>query len=209
MARRCERRHVSHLAAGRYRERGVSRQPEDVLQPVAGDLLDHHRRRPEGTEPGALIPDRREPVGPDARGKCAARDVPEVASPCGRDDAALDLTRHQLDDVQRVRGRSGKRPSERLRDVLGRVLREHRTLGEGVEEVAGELGGAPQQTPLVGHGWESTFGRLRRSPRRSGTRQDLRGRSRGLRRPGCVAREEVRPRAPRKRDGSDRVILRR
>jgi hypothetical protein len=54
---------VCHLAAGGQRERRDLWEPEHVLQPVAGDLLDHRDRRTERPEPGALVPDGREPVG--------------------------------------------------------------------------------------------------------------------------------------------------
>ena len=109
------------------------------------------RRRPERAEPCALIPDRREPVGADGRGKRAARDVPEVPCAGGRDHAAIDLARHELHDLERVGAGLRKRPSECLGDVVQRVPGEDGALLERVEEVARDLGGPPEELALVAH----------------------------------------------------------
>jgi hypothetical protein len=143
---------VCHLTAGRDRERRVRGKPEDLPEPVADDDLHDRRRRAERAQPRALVPDRREPVGADGRGQRSADDIPEIARPCRRDDAALDLSRHQLDHLARIRRRARKRPSQRVRDLVDGVPREDRALVERVEEVRRQVGGEAEQLALVTHG---------------------------------------------------------
>jgi hypothetical protein len=57
MARRGQTCHMRHLTSAHQREAGVRRQPEQFLEPVPGNFLDHRRRRPTGVQRGVLIPD--------------------------------------------------------------------------------------------------------------------------------------------------------
>ena len=78
--RRCQRRHVGHLATGHEARRDTGREPQQLLQPCERDLLDDSgtRRRPDLG--GVLIPGRGEPVGCDGSRQRAADDEAEEAA---------------------------------------------------------------------------------------------------------------------------------
>ena len=58
---------------------GLARQPEQLEQPAADDLLDDGRGRGQDVQPGVLIPRARQPVGRDRGRQRAADDEAEVA----------------------------------------------------------------------------------------------------------------------------------
>jgi hypothetical protein len=81
----------------------------------------------------------------------AAGDVAEVPRPGRRDDSGIDGSRHRLDDLERVGRPVGERAAQRGGEVLHGHVREHRALGERVDEVGRDLGRTAQELPLVAH----------------------------------------------------------
>ena len=143
--------HVRHLTAGGDRERGARREAEQVLEPLADDHLESGDRWPEWPEAGALVPDRRQPIGRDRGGKSAAGHVSEVATARGRDHSRLDGACKLLDHAERIGGRLRKRPVEGAGDLLHRSPWEHGALAERVEIVGRELRGSAKEVALVAH----------------------------------------------------------
>jgi hypothetical protein len=70
---------VRHLATGDEGERGGRGDAEELLEPLARDLLDDGRRRASRDEPGVLVPGGSEPVRGERGRDSAADDEAEVA----------------------------------------------------------------------------------------------------------------------------------
>jgi hypothetical protein len=109
---RGERDVVRGLATRDKPERCLLRQPERVLQPVAGDLLDHRcggrHRRVEAD----LIPPGREDVGAGGRRQRAADHEAEVPRPGRRHERGLDGRGELLDHDVGVGALHRQRPAE-------------------------------------------------------------------------------------------------
>jgi hypothetical protein len=94
-----ETRRVRHLAAGHEADARVRREPEQVEDPGADDLLDHGRGGRQDVQPRVLIPGARQPVGTDRRRQRATHDEAEVARPGRADDARIRGLREPLEHV--------------------------------------------------------------------------------------------------------------
>ena len=96
-----------------------------------------------------------------------ADDEPEVARAGTRDDARVRVARQRLDDDQRV-GRAVRERATERRAERGEVdRRADRPRRERRPVVDGDLGGAPEQSALVGHGMASpSFPTVGRGDRR-------------------------------------------
>ena len=99
---RCETGGVGHLAARDERERRARRDAEEILEPLARNLLDDRGRRAAHDESSVLIPRRGQPVGGEGGRKRPADDEAEVAAARDRDDARLGRERQLLDYVERI-----------------------------------------------------------------------------------------------------------
>ena len=90
MARGGERGDIRHVGAGDEADARVAREPQQIDQPFAGDLLRDRCRRRHHVQPRVLIPRRRQPLGGRRRGQRAAGHEPEIPRACCRDHARLD-----------------------------------------------------------------------------------------------------------------------
>ncbi len=151
VARGGERGRVRELASGHERERRVRRDPEQVLQPAAGDLLDDRRRGRRQREPGVLIPRRGEPVGGERSGQRTPDHEPEVPPAPHLREPGLDVARERLDHLDRVGRPVRERQVERLPQLLDRRLRPHRPIRHGGDVRGPERRGPLQDGPVV-HG---------------------------------------------------------
>ena len=70
---------VGHLAAGRQAHARVSRQSEELQEPLADSFLRHCRRGADGVATAVLIPHGRQPVGGDRGIETPTDDEAEVA----------------------------------------------------------------------------------------------------------------------------------
>jgi hypothetical protein len=131
--RRRERGHVRHLTARDERERRVRRQPQQVDQPSARDLLHGGCRRSRTRQPGVLIPRAHHPVGCDGHRQRAADDEAEVARRPHRGDARLGVGDQLVEHSARVDGRLGQDAFQRAPNGRRAALGFHRPLGQGLE----------------------------------------------------------------------------
>ena len=129
----------------------MRRNPEQLLQPPACDLLHHRRGRAADVEAGVLIPRRRQPVGGQRRRNRAADHEAEVPPARDRHDAGLRAHRELLDHLGGIAALVRQRPAEHAPQLVGLHLREHGSLFERLEEVRGELGGPPQELARILH----------------------------------------------------------
>ena len=157
VASRGETRHVCHLAPGDEGERRGRRDPEQLLEPLARDLLDDRRRRAADDEARVLIPRRRQPVGREGGRERPADDEAEVAPARHADDAGLGCAASSSMTSSGSVGVVGERPSQRCPQLLDARRRPDRSLVERLDEVRSDLRRSSEQLALVAHGRESTF----------------------------------------------------
>ncbi len=143
VACRGERREVGHRRPGHEPDARLGRQPEQLDEPAAGDLLGDRRGRRDDVQAGVLVPGAGQPVGAERGRRAAADDEAEVARTGTRDEA-------------RVGG--GRRAIRRRRS--------RRTARPGADRPSPRAGrpGRPVHRPA---GWRASPGTRRRS-RRSG-----------------------------------------
>lgn len=97
-----EARDMCHLTAGHEGKRGRRGEPEKLLEPLAGDLLDDGSCGPADDEAGVLIPGARQPVRRERGGQRAADDEPEVAAARNRDHPSVGRSGKRFDHGQRI-----------------------------------------------------------------------------------------------------------
>ncbi len=151
MTRCGEARHVRELAARDERERRRPGDAEQVLEPLARNLLDHGGRRTADDEACVLVPRRREPVGRERGRQRSSDHEPEVAPARNGDDASLRGIREGFDDLCWITRAVGQRPPESGAQLIRRRGGPDRPFVERVEEVRRDLCRPPQQVALVVH----------------------------------------------------------
>ena len=142
---------MRHLAARDECERRVCGDPEQLLQPVADDLLDDGGRRPARVQPCVLVPGGGQPVRRERRRDGAADDESEVSAARDPDDPELARSCELLDYRYGIGGILGKRPCEGYPQLADAPTRWHRTGIEQIDEVCCDLGGTRQEPAFVRH----------------------------------------------------------
>ena len=168
---------VSGLAARDERERRVLRDPEQLLRPRSGGVLDHDRGRAESDQPEVLVPGRHQPVRGERDRQRSADHEPEVAAALARDDAGVDVRCELLDHLQRIRRAVGQRAVEHLAELADTGTGVHGSRVQRVEVVCRQLGGTAEKVafthvPRLWRGSSRGCGRFSRAgrcarPRRS------------------------------------------
>ena len=112
LPRRRETGEVSGLTARDEREGGVRGNPEQLLRPGTGGVLDDDTGRTERDQPEVLVPRRHEPVRCE-RGRQGGPDhEAEVATALAGDDSGFNGGRELLDHLRGIRRSLGKRRVE-------------------------------------------------------------------------------------------------
>ena len=112
-ARGREAHEVAHRRAARDADGTFARQPQDIGEPLRGNLLGHGASRRTVIAAGVLPPHAREPVGRHAHGMRAAHDPPEEARPGRSHQARFGRRDQTFDDVIGGRSGLGRRAAER------------------------------------------------------------------------------------------------
>ena len=145
---------VAVCAPGHEAERRVPRQPEQLDQPRAGDLLDDGGGRASDVEAGVLIPCRGQPVGRDRHRHRAADHETEVAAARLRDEPGIGGRGQLLDHLRRGRRPLGQRRGEARAHLVHRRAREDGAVVERVVEARSELGGLCEEGTQVVHAFD-------------------------------------------------------
>ena len=164
MARRGEAGEVGHLATGGQAHPCVSRQAEEVQQPLTRDLLRNGCRRTDREAAPVLVPHRRQPVGGDRRVQGAPDDEAEVPRALRPHQTGIRSRSQLLDHLER-----GPRPiveadAQRGAQLLERGVRAYGALGQRRQVLGSNLGGAPKERgihspTLLRHGMTSPMQR--------------------------------------------------
>jgi LysR family transcriptional regulator, glycine cleavage system transcriptional activator len=122
---------MGHLRAGRQGESSAGRQPEQLLQPVAADLLDHPLGGAAGVDGGILIPGRGQPIGRQRRRQRAADDPCKETAAGTPGEAAGRIRDQVIDDLggrHALLGQLARQPAAQLRQ---RRRGSDRCVGQG------------------------------------------------------------------------------
>ena len=146
-----KRGRVGHLPAGDKRMRGVRGQPEQFLQPRAGDFFDDGCGRAGDVQAGVLIPRGREPVGRQRGGYAAADDEAEVASAGLGDDARVGGGGEMGDDGVRSSRFAREGPTQGCAEILERHAWEDRPRVQRLVKIRRNIGRMPEEPAQVVH----------------------------------------------------------